>query len=280
MFAALLIVFREVLEAGLIIGIVLAASRGISGRNTAVLLGMLAGVVGSLVVAAFAARISNAFDGRGQELFVAGVLVLAVVMLTWHVVWMADHAREMTAQLRKLGGEVVGGEKTLFALGLAVALAVMREGSELVLFMTGIFMQGADGSAALMLGSAGGLALGAAAAAILYFGLAALPVRRMFSITGLMVTLLAGGLAAEAVHQLSNAGLLNLLGGTMWDSSALLSETGWLGRVLHVLIGYRDHPTTMQVLVYVATVATILTLASINRAAHHADRNVSTAVGS
>lgn len=266
MLAALLIVFREVLEAGLIIGIVLAASRGIGGRNRAVILGIAAGLLGSVVVAMFAAQISSAFDGRGQELFAAGVLIIAVVMLAWHVVWMADHAREMTERLRKLGSEVIEGDKTLFALGAAVGLAVMREGSEVVLFLAGILMQGADGMASLALGSAAGLAFGAVVSAVLYFGLAALPVRQMFSFTGLMVTLLAGGLAAEAVHQLSNAGLLTILDGTMWNSSAILSETSWAGRVLHVLIGYREQPSIMQLIAYVATIATITGLARMHRA--------------
>ena len=80
MLAALIIVFREVLEAGLIVGVVLA------------------GLAGSVVVALFAAEISQAFAGRGQEIFNASVLFLAVIMLTWHVVWMANHAREMTAR--------------------------------------------------------------------------------------------------------------------------------------------------------------------------------------
>ncbi|MGD9669284.1 MAG: FTR1 family protein [Hyphomicrobiaceae bacterium] len=279
MIAALLIVFREVLEAGLIVGIVLAASRGIGGRNRAVALGVLAGISGSIIVAMFAARITDAFDGRGQELFASGVLMIAVVMLTWHVVWMADHAREMTARLRKLGNDVVDGHQTLFALGIAVAIAVMREGSELVLFMAGILMQGSEGATSVALGAAGGLALGALVSAVLYFGLAALPIRRMFSITGVMVTLLAGGLAAEAVHQLSNAGVMNLLDGTLWNSSALLSESSWLGRVLHVLIGYRDHPSIMQAIAYVTTVAAILALASINRA-HSESRKATMAVGS
>jgi len=102
MLAALVIVFREVLEAGLIVGVVLAASRGVTGRNSAVGLGILAGIAGSVIVALFASRISDAFDGRGQELFIAAILLFAVLMLAWHVVWMAEHAREMTLQLRKL----------------------------------------------------------------------------------------------------------------------------------------------------------------------------------
>jgi high-affinity iron transporter len=265
MLAALVIVFREVLEAGLIIGVVLAASRGVTGRNRAVALGVLTGIVGSIAVAMFAARISEAFDGRGQELFIAGILLFAVVMLAWHVVWMAKHAREMTQQLYRLGSDVSAGRQSLFALGAAVALAVMREGSEVVLFMTGIVMQGEDKPGALLAGSGFGLLLGAAASLILYFGLAAIPLKRMFSITGALVTLLAAGLAASAVQQLSNAGVLNVLDTSLWDTSWLLSENSWPGRVLHVLIGYMDKPTGMQLIAYAVTACAIFMMAYLRR---------------
>jgi high-affinity iron transporter len=265
MLAALVIVFREVLEAGLIVGVVLAASRGVTGRNAAVGLGILAGIAGSMLVALFTARISNAFDGRGQELFIAGILLFAVVMLAWHVVWMADHAREMTQGLRKLGSDVAAGHQSLFALGAAVAVAVMREGSEVVLFLTGIVMQGKDSGTELLLGSAGGLVLGAAVSLVLYFGLAAIPLKRMFSVTGVLVTLLAAGLAASAVQQLSNAGLLNVLDTSLWDTSWLLSESSWPGRILHVLIGYMDQPTGMQLIAYILTAGGIFGLVYMRR---------------
>ncbi len=267
MLAALVIVFREVLEAGLIVGVVLAASRGVAGRGRAVALGIAAGVGGSIVVAAFATQISSAFDGRGLELFTAAVLALAVVMLTWHVVWMADHARDLTRQMRELGRDVESGTQSVAVLGIATATAVMREGSEVVLFLSGIALQNADSAGALALGSAGGLALGALASAVLYFGLAAIPLRAVFSTTGVLVTLLAAGLAAEAVHQLSNAGLIApVFDAQLWDSSWLLSEQSMVGRVLHVLVGYRDRPTLGQGLAYVATIAAIFSLSKLQSA--------------
>jgi high-affinity iron transporter len=260
MLGALVIVFREVLEAGLIIGIVLAASRGVAGRGKAVAAGVLAGIAGSLVVAAFTAEIASAFDGRGQELFTAGVLALAVVMLTWHVVWMADHARELTRHLRELGAEVEAGTRSVTVLGIATATAVLREGSEVVLFLSGIVMQG-SGALDVAVGSALGLALGAAVSAVVYLGLSSIPLRRVFAVTGLLVTLLAAGLAAEAVHQLANAGLVPpALDVTAWNSSWLLSGDGIVGRVLRVLIGYRDRPTLAELAAYVATLGAILAL--------------------
>jgi len=274
MLAALVIVFREVLEAGLIVGVVLAASRGVPGRNGAVSLGVLAGILGSVVVAMFAARISDAFDGRGQELFIASILLFAVVMLAWHVVWMAEHAREMTQQLRKLGSEVAAGTQSLFALGAAVAIAVMREGSEVVLFMTGIVMQGKDSGSELLIGSVLGLLLGAGVSTVLYLGLAAIPLKRMFSVTGALVTLLAAGLAASAVQKLSNAGLLNVFDTKLWDTSWLLSQDSIAGRLLHTLVGYSDAPNGAQLVAYVATIASIMGLTRWEHTSHPRGANI------
>ncbi len=262
MLAALIIVFREVLEAGLIVGVVLAASRGVPGRGRAVALGVLAGIAGAIVVALFASQISEAFSGRGQEIFTAAVLLLAVVMLAWHVVWMSQHAREMTARLRELGHSVSAGSESVLVLAVAVGAAVMREGSEVVLFLTGIAMQETGQAAALALGSAGGLVLGAAVSAVVYTGLMAVPLRRVFTVTGVLVTLLAAGLAAEAMHQLSNAGVVNVMDRTLWDSSWLLGEDSWAGRVLHVLIGYIDRPNGIELLAYVLTAGGIALLAT------------------
>jgi high-affinity iron transporter len=179
---------------------------------------------------------------------------------------MAQHAREMTQQLRQLGSDVTAGRQSLFALGAAVAIAVMREGSEVVLFMTGIVMQGKQTAGELLLGSGIGLLLGAAVSMVLYFGLAAIPLKRMFSVTGVLVTLLAAGLAASAVQQLSNAGLINVLDTSLWDTSSILSEDSWPGRVLHVLIGYMDRPTGMQLIAYCVTAGSIFFLGFVRRA--------------
>jgi high-affinity iron transporter len=271
MLAALIIVFREVLEAGLIVGVILAASRGVAGSVRAVVLGTLAGIAGAVVVALFAAKISSAFDGRGLELFSAAVLLLAVVMLTWHVVWMSDHARELTQRLRALGKSVGVGGESVAVLGIAAGSAVMREGSEAVLFISGIALQNTDTAAGLAVGSAAGLGLGALVSAAIYFGLSAIPLRWFFTATGALVTMLAAGLAAEAVHQLSNAGLVSpLLDTTLWNSSWLLADDSFVGRLVHVLLGYRDHPTALEATVYVATIAGIVLLARYQHAAAQA----------
>jgi Cupredoxin-like domain/Iron permease FTR1 family len=109
MLATLIIVFREVIEAGLVIGIVLATARGVHGRVAWVGVGVLAGVAGACLVAAFAGAIGEAFAGSGQELFNAAVLSVAVLMLGWHNVWMARHGRAIAAEAKAVGDAVASG---------------------------------------------------------------------------------------------------------------------------------------------------------------------------
>jgi high-affinity iron transporter len=92
--------------------------------------------------AAFVTPLASLFQGSGQEIFNATVLLLAVAMLTWHVVWMARHGREMAQELRSVGADIVSGRRSLPALAVVVGVAVLREGSEVVLFLYGITVSG------------------------------------------------------------------------------------------------------------------------------------------
>jgi high-affinity iron transporter len=264
MLGALIIVFREVIEAGLIVGIVMAATRGVAGRGRWVSIGVAGGVVGAGVVAMFAGVISDAFQGAGQELFNASVLGVAVIMLMWHNAWMARHGREIADEMRRIGTAVSEGAKPLTALAIVVGLAVLREGSEVVLFLYGIMASGTTGSA-LLVGGMLGIAGGAAFTALTYLGLLAIPNRYIFSVTSWLIALLAAGMAAQAVQFLNNAGLVVALDRTLWDTSWLLSEKSIFGRLLHTLVGYIDRPTEMQLLVYVATLIAMYLLMRVAR---------------
>ena len=271
MLAALVIVFREVIEAGLIVGIVLAATQGVSHRGRWVSYGVAAGVLGACLVAAFAGQIANLFSGSGQEIFNASILFIAVLMLTWHNVWMSGHGREMARELRGVGAAVSAGERSLMALAVVVGVAVLREGSEVVLFLYGIASQGGTTVAGMLIGGALGLAAGAALSALMYFGLVSIPPGKLFSVTSGLITLLAAGMAAQAILFLQNAGYLNVLMTTVWDTSWLLPDggEGWralFGKMLHTLVGYTAAPDGAQIVAYLATVAAIVGLMRWERA--------------
>ena len=269
MLGALIIVFREVIEAGLIVGIVMAATRGVAGRGRWVGFGILAGVLGAAVVAIFAGVISQAFEGAGQELFNASVLGIAVVMLMWHNAWMARHGREIAEEMLKVGAAVSKGAKPLTALAIVVGLAVLREGSEVVLFLYGIMAQGTSG-AALLMGGVLGIAAGAAFTGLTYVGLLAIPTRYIFSVTSWLIALLAAGMAAQSVQFLNNAGVVVALDRTVWDTSWLLSEGSLFGKLLHTLIGYSERPTEMQLMIYIATLFLMFLLMRLARPAPRA----------
>jgi len=262
MLAALVIVFREAIEAGLIVGIVLAATKGVARRGRYVAFGILAGALGACLLAAFAGQLSHLFAGTGQDLFNATVLLTAVLMLAWHNVWMSSHGRAIAAEMKSVGAAVASGERTLMALAIVVGVAVLREGSEVVLFLYGIASQGGASGASMLTGGLLGLGAGAALSALMYFGLLAIPTGRLFAVTAALITLLAAGMAAQAVQFLQNAGHLQYLMNPVWDTSWLLPQEGEdilgiIGRMLHTLIGYNDQPNGLQLIAYATTVVTI-----------------------
>jgi high-affinity iron transporter len=250
--AALIIVFREVFEAGLIIGIVLAVTGSVAHRNRWIGGGVLAGLAAACVVAAFAGALSQLFAGMGQELFNAAILGVAVIMLTWHNVWMARHGREIAGEMRAVGQAVADGSKSLLALAVVVGVAVLREGSEVALFLYGVVASDGGPALSLAIGGLIGLVLGAAVCLLTYFGLMRIPPRALFATTTVLITLLAAGMAAQAVAFLERANWLSALDNVIWDSEWLLSDKSIGGRALHTLVGYTDQPTAMQLLVYVA----------------------------
>jgi high-affinity iron transporter len=248
--AALIIVFREIFEAGLITGIVLAVTRSVPHRNRWIGGGVLAGVVAACVVAIFAGALSNLFAGMGQELFNAAILCVAVIMLTWHNVWMARHGSQLAGELRAAGQAVVEGSKSMLALAVVVGVAVLREGSEVVLFLYGVLAAGGDSSWNVALGGFAGLALGVLTCMLTYFGLVRIPMRALFATTTVLIALLAAGMAAQAAAFLERANWLTAMDTIVWDSGWLLSDSSLVGRALHTLIGYTDQPTLMQLTVY------------------------------
>lgn len=256
MFASALIVFREVLEAALVLSIVAAATRMVANRNRWLALGVAGGVLGALLVAAFANQIAEAMEGVGQEIFNACVLLLAVAMLGWHNIWMQQHGRELAARMNAVGGAVAAGAQPLYAVALAVGLAVLREGSEVVLFLYGIAGGGATASD-LALGSLIGLATGGVVGVALYAGLLKLSARHLFTATSWMILLLAAGMAASAAKYLSQADVLPALGHAIWDTSWLLKEDSVPGELLHVLIGYVARPSGIQLAFYLGTILLI-----------------------
>lgn len=261
MLPTLIIVFREMLEAGLILGIALAVTNGIPGARRWIAFGAAAGIAGSLVIAASTSAIASAFEGVGQELFNASALGLAALMLGWHNIWMARHGKELAGELKSTANAIESGLRDAGVLAVVVGVAVLREGAEVVLFLYGLASTGATTPGGIAAGLAGGLVAGGAVSALLYYGLLRIPVRYLFTATGVLITLLAAGMAAQAMTFLQQAGYFEAFTAEVWDTSGWLSQSGFVGNLLHILVGYIDRPTVAELVVWVLVAATITVLA-------------------
>lgn len=257
MLATAIIIFREVLEAALIIGILTAATRGIPGSRLWILAGVLVGLAGSGVVAFSTDAIGALADGMGQELFNASVLCIAVLMLAWHNIWMSAHGAALAADAKALGGDISAGRSESSALLLIVGIAVLREGSETVLFLYGIAASEEGSRSSMLLGGLAGMLGGVAVGYTLYAGLLRLPLRWFFAATGVLVLLLAASMASQAAKFLVQADWLPSLGAPLWDSSAMLSEQSIAGLLLHSLVGYDARPAGMQLVFYISVLLAI-----------------------
>lgn len=257
MFATAIIVFREVLEASIIIGILAAATRSIPASKRWLAAGLLAGLLGSGVVAAFTDTIGALASGIGQEIFNAIVLGIAVLMLAWHNIWMSSHGAALAKSAKSVGKNIADGTSECSVLLVIVGLAVLREGSETVLFLYGIAASNDSGQSSMLLGGVMGMLAGIAVGYTLYAGLLRVPMRWFFAATGILVLLLAAGMASQAAHFLIQADLLPSLAAPLWDTSAVLPESELPGILLHSLVGYDSRPAGMQIVFYFTALAAI-----------------------
>jgi len=259
MLGSAIIVFRETLEAALLVGIIAAATRNLSGRNLWLAGGIAVGLVGSLIVAGLTETIAQLAQGTGQELFNAAVLGMAVLMLGWHNIWMAKHGREAAIDAKAVGHAVTTGQRAVSALGILVAVAVLREGAETALFLYGLAAANSPGQSALLTGGVLGLVGGVLVGWAVYSGLGRIPIRHFFTVTSALILMLAAGMAGQMARFLVQGDVIRPLGSPLWDTSFILPVDSVVGRLMHLLAGYEARPSGAEVLFYVLTLLLILT---------------------
>lgn len=265
MLSTAIVIFREAVEISLILGIVLAATRSLAGRLRWIAGGFAAGVAGAGLVALSVESISAMAAGMGQELFNALILTAAALMIGWTVLWMHNHVREMTQHLKQVGHAVAEGKLPLYSLSLIIALAILREGSEIVMFVYGMVLSG-QSAGSIVAGSALGVALGVGMGVAFYYGLLRLSTKHMLRVTTWLLVLLVAGLASQAMGFLHAAGYFAQWSSPVWDSSWLLAEDSVVGFTLHSLIGYSAQPSAAQLVVYCGALLVLVTLLKITKA--------------
>lgn len=252
-----IVVFRETLEVALVAALLLAATRGIPGRTSWFLAGLAGGAAGAGVVALFAEAITEAFAGRGQDLFNAIVLSVTVAMVAWTIAWMRKHGATLAAEARDVGGRIRAGRAPLYLLAVTVAVAVLRDGSELVVFLSALSLSGQMTGLGIAGGFLAGGAAGSVIGALIYYGVLRAGIKSVFQLATVLLALLGAGLSAQAAGFFVSAGWLPALVDPIWDTYFLLPDDSAVGQVAHALFGYISQPSGIQVVAYAAVLAAI-----------------------
>ena len=251
------VVFREVIEISLILGVVMAATRGMDGRFKLAAAGLGIGILGSVIIAFFTDSISQAMEGVGQEIFNASIMFIAVGFLSWTVIWMKTHGRKLAQNLREMGQAVAKGDKSTYILVGVIALATFREGAEIVLFTYAMSASGAFSISAIIMGGIVGGVGGIIIGTMFYFGLLKAAQKHLFTVTSWMLIFLTAGMAANGAAFLIQADILPTLIPQVWDTSRVISGQSFVGQLLSVLVGYTPRPTGMELLFYTGALLTI-----------------------
>jgi high-affinity iron transporter len=273
MLAALLITFREGLEAALIVGIVLGYLKktGHMDRQGGVWWGVAAALGVSVVAALAMQAVGARFQGRAEQIFEGATMLLAAGVLTWMVFWMQAQGRRIKGELEEGVQKAVAAEQGWALFGLAF-IAVVREGIETVLFLSAATFSSSPGQT--LTGGLVGLAAAVAVGWALFAASGRLNIRRFFQVTSVLLIVFAAGLAAHGVHEFQEAGLLPIFVEHVWDINHILDENGTLGLVLKSLFGYNGNPSLMEVISYVGYFAAILLATSRQRVEPQAMRAI------
>jgi len=246
MAATFVVTLREAFEAALLLGIVYTFLDRIGARAQwrYVTTGGALGLVASVAMGVGLTSVSGPLLDLGPDLIATVVIFAAVVLLTWHSWWMRRHASALHGGVvRRL--EDARTSRRWWIVGLIAFTGVFREGAETVLFLWGLLAQASVGSWAGITGGALGVLVAAALGWAIFHGGRHVNVRTFFSVTTVLLLLVAAGLLSTGLGKLQALGVLPA-GEPLWDSTWLLDDRGGVGGFLTALLGYRARPSTFE----------------------------------
>jgi high-affinity iron transporter len=244
--SSVILVLREVLEAALLFSLLMALSRRLRISFRWVWVALLAGLLGAAIYGFNIDRVSDWFDGVGQEVVNALLQIVIYVLLCGLAVLAVRNARVRSASVRTI----------VLVMTATLSLAVVREGSEIMIYLSG-FLQVPDLLLPVLAGSVIGAGIGISVGTVFYYALLNLG-RRAAGLTGaVLLSLVAAGMIAQAVQLLIQADWLPSQY-PLWDSSWLVEEQTVTGQLLYALVGYEATPTLLQIVFYVAAIGVLV----------------------
>lgn len=248
MLNALIVVWRESLEAMLVIGVLLAwigRQPNPAPLRRGVWLGLAVGVGLALALGATTFAVQSQFAGQSLEVFQLAMVLFAAMLIVQMVLWMHRHGRHMKRELEAQAEHVTGA----FGIAAITALAVAREGAETVVFLYGLGLEaGGVQLLGLLSAAASGLALAVATSWLVARGARYLNYRILFRASEIMLLLIACALLAGGIDRMIGLDWLPPLLDPVWDTSALIDDGHGAGRLMADFLGYRARPSGVLLL--------------------------------
>jgi len=258
MIPSFIITFREALEAALIIGIILSflSRTNQTKYNNIVYLGVVSGVVGSIIGAFLFNHIAGGFSGIAEQIFEGFTMLIGAVLLTTMILWMMKQKHVAEELEAKVSTEITEAHKLgLFSL---VFIAIFREGIETVIFLeASSFISEKNTIIGAVLGIVAAIFLGY----VLFVGSMKINLKKFFNVTSILLILFAAGLVAHGVHELQEAGIIPVVIEHIWDINptvnpdgtySVVHEKGLIGSIFVSLFGYNGNPSLLEALSYFA----------------------------
>jgi len=243
---SVVIVLREVLEAALLMSVLLASSRFLNIRNRWVIFALAAGLLGATTYGYFLEQVSDLFNGVGQEVGNAMLQFGTFALLTAVVFHIP----------RRVNSPQSSPTAIVTLMALTVAMAITREGAEILVYVSG-FWNVSDFFSAVAIGSVIGACIGFSVGVLIYYLLLSQPIKHALPTSIALLLLVAAGMASQATRLLIQADWISTAG-AIWDTSSILPEQSLAGQLLYAMVGYEASPAGVEVVVYVASLLFIM----------------------
>jgi len=248
-FSTFLIVFREALEASLVVGIILTVlarlretryfPHVLTSSGVAVLVSIFIGVALMMLTKHARHEVQEAMEGF--------ISIIACGVLTYMVFWMDTQSKRIKPEIESKMEQALDRKEIAVIMALPF-LAVLREGAETVLFL----MATASDSSLLLsfVGGFSGLALAVMITVAIFLGGRRIPLKPLFRASGFLLLLMAAGLLTTGIHEFQELGWLIEIKKNVWNFNPILNEKTGLGSFLKALFGYNGNPSLLEVIAY------------------------------
>ena len=247
---SVIIVLREVLEAGLLISLLLALSKTMHLSFRWMIIAIVGGFFGAVLYASNLSTISELFEYTGQEITNASLQIVIYCFLALLVITVRKPDSSNTFRISLL-------------MSVPIVLAITREGSEIFIYFSG-FMHNPDQLLPVLLGGCLGAGIGASIGVLVYFGLLYCSTTLLFIISRSALLIIATGILSQSIPLLIQADIIEA-SAPLWNSSDLISEESITGQLLYAVLGYESKPAPQQAAAYLAGIIIILSGLLINK---------------